>query len=257
MQSERVLSASSVLPTSPAQLARYIDHTHLKADATYEEIEKLCREAKQYGFASVCVNSSFVRKCWDLLTNTEVLPICVVGFPLGAAASEAKAFETAEAIRNGAKEIDTVIHVGALKSGDFEYVQADIAAVTLVAQKTSAKVIPVKVIIETAQLSREEKITACTLAKAGGAQFVKTCTGFGGGKATVEDIVLMRSVVGPDFGVKASGGIKTLEAALELIGAGASRLGTSSGVALVTEKMSLGKGITDKTPSESKIQEGY
>lgn len=210
-------------------LASRIDHTLLKPDATRADLVKLCQEARQYGFASVCVNTTWVPLCVELLRGSRVMTICVVGFPLGAATSRAKAAETREAIANGAAEIDMVINIGLLKSGDHDAVFDDIRAVVEAAQGR-----PVKVILETHLLTREQKIAACTLAKAAGAAFVKTSTGFSGGGATAEDIQLMRAVVGPDMGVKASGGVRTAEDAKRMIAAGADRIGASASVAIVT-----------------------
>ena len=213
------------------ELAGIIDHTLLKPDASREQLIKVCEEAKQFGFATVCVNSSNIPLVARQLKGTPVKPIAVVGFPLGAATSQAKAFEAKEAIRAGAQEIDMVVNIGALKSKDYKLVHDDIKAVV-----EASKPHKVKVIIETAQLNNEEKIVACALAKTAGAAFVKTSTGFGGGGATVEDIELMRRVVGSDMEVKASGGIHTQEDAEKMIKAGADRIGASASVAIVTGK---------------------
>lgn len=210
------------------QLSHYIDHTLLKPDATLPQINALCKEAVQHGFYSVCVNTSYVKTCADLLKNTSVKVCCVVGFPLGAMDTDSKAFETQTAIKNGASEIDMVIHIGAVKDRRREYAVNDIAAVVVAAQGR-----PVKVIIETGLLDDEEKKIACQYALEGNAQFVKTCTGFNGGAASVEDIRIMKKIVGDRMEIKASGGIKSLSTAEALIQAGASRLGTSSGVALI------------------------
>lgn len=210
-------------------LAGRIDHTLLKPDATRAELVKLCSEAREYGFASVCVNTTWVTLCVQLLAGSKVMTICVVGFPLGAATSRAKAEETREAVANGAAEIDMVVNIGLLKSGEHDAVMRDIRAVVEAAGGR-----PVKVILETHLLTREQKIAACALSKAAGAAFVKTSTGFSGGGATAEDIALMRAVVGPDMGVKASGGVRTTEDARKMIAAGASRLGASASVAIVT-----------------------
>ncbi|MGI5863484.1 MAG: deoxyribose-phosphate aldolase [Myxococcales bacterium] len=231
------LGASRVSPvghtrTSP-DIARYIDHTLLKPDATREEIVKLCDEAKKYGFATVCVNSTNVGLAAQLLKGCSTVPIAVVGFPLGAALASAKAYETREAIRCGAKEIDTVINIGALKSHDYKLVFEDIKAVV-----DAAKPVPVKVILETSQLDQEEKVIACALSKAAGAAFVKTSTGFAGGGATADDVALMRRIVGVDMGVKASGGVRSREDAEKMIAAGADRIGASASVAIVTGKKS-------------------
>ncbi len=218
------------------ELASIIDHTLLKPDASREQLIKVCDEAKQFGFATVCVNSSNIPLVARELKGSPVKPIAVVGFPLGAATSQAKAFEAREAIRAGAEEIDMVINIGALKSRDYKKVYDDIKAVV-----EASKPHKVKVIIETAQLNNEEKVIACTLAKTAGAAFVKTSTGFGGGGATVEDIELMRRIVGSDMEVKASGGIRTKEDAQKMIQAGADRIGASASVAIVTGKTAKGK----------------
>ncbi|MBK7861991.1 MAG: deoxyribose-phosphate aldolase [Archangiaceae bacterium] len=212
-----------------ADIAPYIDHTLLKADATREEVVKLAEEAKKYGFATVCVNSSNVGTAARVLSGSKTVPIAVVGFPLGAALPSAKAFETREAIRCGAKEIDTVINIGALKARDYALVIKDLAMTI-----EAARPIPVKVILETSQLTMEEKIIGCVLSKAAGAAFVKTSTGFAGGGATAEDVALMRRVVGDDVGVKASGGVRTTEDAMKMIAAGANRIGASASVAIIT-----------------------
>lgn len=209
--------------------AKMIDHTLLKAEATKEQIEKICAEAKQFGFASVCVNPTWVKYCSELLQNTEVLVCTVIGFPLGANTPAVKAFEAKDAIANGAKEVDMVINIGALKDKNYELVQADIAAV-VEAVKGSAIV---KVIIETCLLTDEEKVKACELSVAAGADFVKTSTGFSTGGATAEDIALMRKTVGSDLGVKASGGVRSLEDMKKMVEVGATRIGASSGVAIM------------------------
>ncbi len=211
------------------EIARMIDHTLLKADATPEDIKKVCKEAREHGFATVCVNSSYIVLVAKELEGSNTLPIAVVGFPLGACTSSAKAFESREAIRAGAREIDMVINVGALKNRDYALILDDIRQVV-----EASRPYPVKVILETSSLNQEEKIIACALSKAAGAAFVKTSTGFGGGGATAEDIQLMRKVVGPEMGVKASGGVRNREDALKMIAAGANRIGTSAGVLIVT-----------------------
>ena len=213
-----------------SRLPSYIDHTLLKADATPEAIVKLCDEARQYGFYSVCVNGGYVPLCSEALEGSGVRVCAVVGFPLGAGATRAKAFEAAEAAERGADEIDMVMAVGKLIAGDEAYVRSDIRAV---ADAVAGKAI-VKVILETGLLNEEQKRTACRLAEEAGAHFVKTSTGFGPGGATAEDVRLMRAAVSPNVRVKASGGIRDLTAALAMIEAGAARLGTSSGVAIVT-----------------------
>jgi len=219
-----------------SDIAPYIDHTLLRPDATHEDIRKLAEEALKYGFATVCVNSANVGTAARVLSGSKTVPIAVVGFPLGAALPSAKAFEAREAIRCGAKEIDMVINIGALKAKEYALVLKDIAMVV-----EAAKPQPVKVILETAQLTREEKIAGCVLAKAAGAAFVKTSTGFGGGGATVEDVALMREVVGKDVGVKASGGIRSAEDALQMLRAGANRIGASASVAIVSGWQSTAK----------------
>lgn len=225
---KRISTSGAVEAPPCGHVAPMIDHTLLKPDATREELRKVCDEARRFGFATVCVNSANVRFVASCLEGSTVVAIAVVGFPLGAATSGAKSFETREAIRNGAKEIDMVINIGALKSRDYKYVEDDIRAVVEAAGR-----IPVKVILETSMLDRDQKVIACALAKAAGAAFVKTSTGFGGGGATAEDIALMRQVVGDDVGVKASGGVRTIDDVERLIEAGASRIGASSSVAIV------------------------
>jgi deoxyribose-phosphate aldolase len=209
-------------------LPQFIDHTLLKPEATESQHRILCQEAIEHNFATICINSKWLPFCVQELKTSQVKPICVIGFPLGACATEAKVFETEWCLKNGAQEIDMVISIGSLKSGHLEFVENDIRSVVKAA---SGK--PVKVIIETGLLTQEEKKMACELSVKAGAHFVKTCTGFGPGVATVEDIQLMKSVVKDACLIKASGGIKTFEQAAQLIKAGASRLGTSSGVALV------------------------
>ncbi|KGE20999.1 deoxyribose-phosphate aldolase [Paenibacillus wynnii] len=210
-------------------LSRMIDHTLLKADARKEDIIKLAEEAKEYKFASVCVNPAWVAVAHEVLKDTPEVKVCtVIGFPLGASTPETKAFETANAIANGAGEVDMVINIGALKTGDDEWVSRDIAAVVDAARGKALT----KVIIETSLLTDEEKVRACKLSAQAGADFVKTSTGFSTGGATKEDIALMRATVGPDIGVKASGGVRSAEDALIMVGAGATRIGTSGGVAI-------------------------
>lgn len=208
--------------------AAMIDHTLLKADATRDQVAKICEEAKQYVFASVCVNPTWVKYSAELLAGTEVKVCTVIGFPLGASTSAVKAFETKDAIENGAGEIDMVINIGALKAGEFDLVRDDIKAVVDAANGTL-----VKVIIETCLLTDEEKVKACELSVEAGADFVKTSTGFSTGGATAEDIALMRKTVGPDLGVKASGGVRSLEDMNTMIENGATRIGASSGVAIM------------------------
>lgn len=211
-------------------LAKYIDNTLLKPAATAEQIKALCEESMEHGFASVCVNPTHVELVAKLLAGSGVKTCTVIGFPLGANTSAVKAFEAEKAVEDGADELDMVINIGALKAGDEQTVKEDIEAVV---QAGQGKL--VKVIIETALLTDEEKVRACELAVEAGADFVKTCTGFSGGAANVHDIALMRKTVGPDIGVKASGGVRTKEDALALIEAGATRIGTSSGKAIIAE----------------------
>lgn len=213
------------------EIAKYIDHTLLKADATKSQIETLCNEAKEYGFFSVCVNPTWVSFAANILEGSDVKVCTVIGFPLGATTSETKAFETVNAIHNGAKEVDMVINIGALKSGDLAAVKNDIEAVVNAAKGQAL----VKVIIETSLLTDDEKKTACRLAVEAGADYVKTSTGFSTGGATTGDIQLMRETVGPEIGVKASGGVRTAADAKAMIEAGASRIGASSGVAIVKD----------------------
>jgi len=214
----------------PLDVARYIDHTLLAADATADDIDLLCSEAEQYGFASVCINPTWVKRAAENLRGTKV-PVCsVIGFPLGATTTEIKATEARKALRDGAREIDMVINVGALKSGDHELVYNDIVKVVDAAHETGAIC---KVILETALLTDEEKVIASALAKRAKADFVKTSTGFGPGGATVYDVALMRETVGPDMGVKASGGVRTAHDAEDMIAAGATRIGASAGVQIV------------------------
>jgi len=217
---------------APDGVAGLIDHTLLKPDATRAEIETLCREAAEFRFATVCVNPTWVARCASLLHETPVGVCAVVGFPLGATTSDAKHFETRRVIFDGAREVDMVINIGALKSGDVRLVEQDIAAVTQPCRDCG---VISKVIIETAYLTDEEKTIACTLAKAAGADFVKTSTGFGPGGATVADVGLMRRVVGEDMGVKAAGGVRDLQALQAMVAAGASRVGASAGVKIVQE----------------------
>lgn len=211
------------------ELNRMIDHTILKADATQKDVEQIIEEAKKYHFYSVCINPTWVSLAAEQLNGEPVAVCTVIGFPLGANTTTIKALEAKNAIENGADEVDMVINIGELKGGNFEYVQQDIAAVVAEAKDKAL----VKVIIETSLLNREEKIKACELAKAAGADFVKTSTGFSTGGATIDDIKLMRETVGPEMGVKASGGIHNAKEALAMIEAGATRLGASSGVAIM------------------------
>jgi deoxyribose-phosphate aldolase len=215
-----------------AGVASMIDHTLLKPDATRREIETLCREAAEYRFATVCVNPTWVALCGQLLRGSGVAVTSVVGFPLGATTADVKHYETRRAIFDGAREIDMVINVGALKSGDVRLVERDIEAVAGPCREAGATS---KVIIEAALLTDEEKVTACTLAKAAGADYVKTSTGFGPGGATAADVALMRRTVGEEMGVKAAGGVRDLEGLRAMVAAGATRIGASAGVRIVQE----------------------
>ncbi len=214
------------------KFAKYFDHTILKADATKADVKKICEEAKEYGFASVCVNECYTKLAKEELAGTDVKVCVVTGFPLGASSSEAKVCETKHAVDNGADEIDMVINVGALKDKDYELVEADIRAVRNVCQEKT-----LKVIIETCLLTDEEKVKACELAVKAGADFVKTSTGFSTGGATKEDVALMRKTVGEAVGVKASGGIRDYETAMDMIHAGANRLGTSATIKIVNASL--------------------
>jgi len=216
----------------PKDIAARIDHTLLKADATREQIETLCAEARQHGFATVCVNPAWVPTCARLLRGSSTGVCTVVGFPLGATLPEVKAYEAQRTAEEGACEIDMVVNVGALKSGDYRLVERDIAGVVQAAHALGAAV---KVILENALLSDDEKVKGCVLSKAAGAEFVKTSTGFGPSGATVADIALMRRVVGPEMGVKAAGGVRDLKSAQEMLQAGADRIGASVGVKIVQE----------------------
>lgn len=211
------------------KIEQYIDHTLLKPQASEEEIIKICAEAREYGFASVCVNAYYTSLVRRELEGTNVKTCVVVGFPLGATTKEVKAFETKQAIENGAQEVDMVVNVGAIKSNKYEIVKEDIKAVVDAANGNAL----VKVILETCLLTDEEKVKACQIAKEVGADFVKTSTGFSTGGATVHDIKLMRETVGKDMGVKASGAVRTTEDAKAVIEAGASRIGASSSIAIV------------------------
>lgn len=212
------------------ELARYIDHTLLKPDATYAQIAQLCEEARRYGFATVCINPVHVRLCAQLLRGSGVGICSVVGFPLGATPTRVKCYETQQAISDGATEIDMVIHIGALKSKDYDLVREDIAAVVRTCHNNAAIC---KVIIEAALLTDDEKIKACQLAKEVGADYVKTSTGFGPGGATVHDVMLMRQTVGADMGVKAAGGIRTYQDAVAMLKAGATRIGASASIQIM------------------------
>ncbi len=211
------------------ELAKFIDHTALKPETTREQIIALCREAVEYGFATVCVNPCYVSLCSEQLKNTSVRVCTVIGFPLGASTTSTKVSETLDAIENGASEVDMVINICALKSGDHEYVSRDINEVV----KAAGDKAVVKVILETCLLTKEEIKSVCLICKEAGAGFVKTSTGFSTHGATVEDVMIMRQTVGPDMGVKASGGIRTLETAMAMLEAGANRLGTSASIHIV------------------------
>jgi deoxyribose-phosphate aldolase len=235
----------------PSDVASLIDHTLLKADATRREIEKLCREAREFGFATVCINPTWVSLAVMLLRGSTTGVCTVVGFPLGATTADVKQYETRRVIFDGATEVDMVINVGALKSGDLGLVEQDIAAV--VSACRDCRVLS-KVIIEAALLTDEEKVTACALSKAAGADYVKTSTGFGPGGATVADVELMRRVVGPDIGVKAAGGVRDYEALRNLVSAGASRIGASAGVKIVQESKG---GASASTMPATAANSGY
>lgn len=215
----------------PLDLAKYIDHTLLRPDATAAEIDTMCDEAMEYGFASVCINPTWVKRSAERLRGSSVKVCTVIGFPLGATPPEIKAMEARRALRDGAREVDMVINIGALRSGDHDLVLKDIEKVVDAAHEGGAIA---KVILETALLSDEEKVIASALARQAKADFVKTSTGFNGGGATVYDVALMRETVGPTMGVKASGGVRTLEDAEDMIAAGATRIGASAGVQIVS-----------------------
>lgn len=244
----RITSQLGNIPEDP-DIAGLIDHTLLKPDATADQIAQLCYEARKYKFASVCVNPTHVKLCAELLQGTKVKVCTVIGFPLGASAPEVKAFEAQTAIKDGATEIDMVLNIGALKAGDLTLAARDIHEVVRVGHEARAIV---KVIIETSLLNDEEKVTACLLAKEAGADFVKTSTGFSGGGATVDDIHLMRKVVGPEMGVKASGGVRDFEDAQNMVKAGATRLGASAGVKIVQgQQASHGNGVVAKATEKA------
>jgi deoxyribose-phosphate aldolase len=216
----------------PIDLAGFIDHTLLRADATAAEIDRMCSEAREYSFATVCVNPTWVKRVAENLRGTPVVACSVVGFPLGAHTPVVKAAEARQAIRDGAREIDMVINIGALKSGELDLVRKDITGVADACREAGAVC---KVIIEAALLTDEEKVIASRLAKQAKAHFVKTSTGFGPGGATVYDVALIREAIGPEMGVKAAGGIRTRREAEDMIAAGATRIGASAGVGIVTE----------------------
>ncbi|MBN1934393.1 MAG: deoxyribose-phosphate aldolase [Anaerolineae bacterium] len=232
-----VIVPGSSVKISAHDLARMIDHTLLKADATRVQVTALCQQAAEYSFASVCVNPCHVAFCADLLKRAPDVVICtVVGFPLGATLAQVKAYEAERAIDAGASEIDMVINIGALKDGDRWRAYQDVLAV---AEACHSKNAHLKVIIETALLTDEEKVAACVLSQAAGADFVKTSTGFSTGGATAQDVALMRHTVGPEMGIKAAGGIRSYEDALAMIAAGATRIGASAGIKIVTQAQDL------------------
>ena len=212
-------------------IAKYIDHTILKPEATVEDVKKICKEAREYNFASVCVNGCYAKLVSTELSGSDVKTCVVVGFPLGAMTKEAKAFETTDAIKNGANEIDMVINVGALKDKNYDLLKEEIEAVVNAAKEKAI----VKVIIETCLLNNQEKVKACEISKEAKADIVKTSTGFSTGGATTEDIALMRKTVGKNLGVKASGGVRDYKTSMDMINAGASRIGASAGIAIVSE----------------------
>jgi deoxyribose-phosphate aldolase len=237
-------------PDYPREIARHIDHTLLKPDATRAQIETLCAEAREHGFATVCVNPVWVRLCAELLRGSETRVCSVTGFPLGATPPEVKGFETARVIADGATEVDMVMNIGALKSGDYRLVERDITAVVEACRQGGALS---KVIIETALLTDDEKVKACVIAKAACADFVKTSTGFASGGATAQDVALMRRVVGPEMGVKAAGGVRDLKSAQAMIEAGADRIGASVGVKIVQES----RGQAVASPGGGPPPKGY
>jgi deoxyribose-phosphate aldolase len=237
---------------NPNDVARLIDHTLLLPDATEAQIQQLCRDAKHYRFASVCVNPTWVSLARTLLVDSLVKVATVVGFPLGATLPEAKAFESERAIQAGAHEIDMVFNIGRLKSGNHQVVFQDVTSVVAVARHSGALV---KAILETSLLTEEEKVAACVLAQAGGVDFVKTSTGFSKGGATVADVALMRRVVGPTLGIKASGGIRTLQTLQDMVAAGATRIGASASVSIMEELM--GAPANGSMPPNKKTEEQY
>jgi deoxyribose-phosphate aldolase len=243
----RLTSQLGSIPDDP-DIAGMIDHTLLKPDATADQIAQLCYEARKYKFASVCVNPTHVKLCAELLQGSDVKVCTVIGFPLGASSPEVKAFEAETAIHDGATEIDMVINIGALKAGDHTLVAQDIREVVRVGRAHSALI---KVIIETALLTEEEKVQACLFSKEAGADFVKTSTGFSGGGATAEDVALMRRVVGPEMGVKASGGVRDFDDAQSMVEAGATRLGASAGVKIVQGAKEKNGGAAKPVPAKA------
>jgi deoxyribose-phosphate aldolase len=227
---KRASAQPAVDGPSPASLAKYIDHTMLRPDAPDAAFDQLCAEAVEWGFASVCVNSGRIAYVAKKLRGTDVKVCAVIGFPLGAMDSRSKAFEARRCVEEGAVELDMVMNIGAMKSGDLKLVEADMRAVRRATRSTTV----LKVIIETSLLNDDEKVLACQIAKRAGADFVKTCTGFAGGGATPADISLMRRTVGPEMGVKASGGMRNYPRAVQILAAGATRIGAVSSVAIVT-----------------------
>lgn len=229
--------AEAVAAMSDAEMGKFVDHTVLKPETTWKAVEKLCHEAIDHGFASVCVNADYVARCASLIGSAPVGVATVIGFPLGATTTDTKAFEARQSIKLGATELDMVVNIGRLKDKDYAFVLEDIRAVV-----EAGGGAPVKVILETGGLSLEEKIAGCLLSKAAGAAFVKTSTGFLFGGATVEDVALMRRVVGPELGVKASGGIRDAASARAMLAAGANRLGTSAALTIIGHTASAGAG---------------
>ncbi len=230
MSEQRPIRYGAMADTlKPADLAGYIDHTLLKPEASRADVKKVCGEAKKYHFASVCVNPSYIKFVAEELAGSGVTPCCVIGFPFGSHTPEAKAAETAQAVADGAREVDMVVNLGAVKSGEWDLAERDIAAVVAAAGAQAG----VKVILETCLLTDEEKVRLCQISKGAGAAFVKTSTGYSTGGATVHDVALMRQAVGPDMGVKASGGVRTYADAIAMIRAGADRLGASAGVQII------------------------
>jgi deoxyribose-phosphate aldolase len=244
---ERLTSTIGNIPEDKS-LAKYIDHTLLKPEATKDQIAQLCFEARKYHFASVCVNPSNVPLCAELLKDSDVKVCTVIGFPLGATTTEAKVYESQDALNKGATELDMVINIGALKAGDTDTVARDIREVVTTGHKAGALV---KVILETALLTDDEKVIASLLSKEAGADFVKTSTGFSSAGATVHDVTLMRNAVGPNIGVKASGGIRTREDAEAMVAAGANRLGASAGVKILQEKPGEAKPVAPESSGKS------
>lgn len=244
---ERITSTLGNIPEDKS-FAKMIDHTLLKPDATADMIAQLCYEARKYHFASVCVNPTHVKLSAELLQGSDVKVCTVIGFPLGATTTDVKVFETNNAIKDGATEIDMVINIGALKAGDHQLVAKDIRGIVKTSHAQGALV---KVIIETALLTDEEKVVASLLAKEAGADFVKTSTGFSSGGATVHDVALMRRAVGPSLGVKAAGGIRTQQDAEEMVAAGATRLGASAGVKIMQAKQAEPQPASSSTPQTS------